>query len=107
MNEAERRLSGSTCYFEFQNGSYRGRHWLKGSIYIHASKFDEFGLYILFTNCIEAFCYDGLTEVNKEQWDKLRKKAVRNEIWSGVILEITPWVEACFQKHKCFTICGI
>lgn len=107
LNEAERKESKSTCYFEFQNGKYQGNHWLKDSLCLHADKFDEFGLYDLFSRSIKDFNYYGPTEVCKAQWMCLVKKSARNEFWNDIITELMPWAEMCFEKYNCFTICGI
>lgn len=107
LNETERKASGSTCYFEFQNGQYRRKHWLKDSVCLHADQFAELHLYELFVKSVENFNYFGPTEVNRAQWNYLVKNAAANDGWSSIIAELTPWVERCFQKYTCFTICGI
>lgn len=107
LNEAERKESGSTCYFEFQEGKFKNKFWLKNSLCLHADVFDTLMLYELFSDSIEEFCYYVPNEVNKEQWNNLIKKSKENEQWKSVIEELKPWVEQCFTKHDCFTICGI
>lgn len=107
LSEIERQASGSTYYFEFQNGKHRGKHWRKDSVCLHAEKFDELDLWNLFSNSIQNFAYCGLTEVDREQWNRLVERSMCNDTWSAVIAELTPWVERCFQTYRCFTICGI
>jgi len=107
LDEAQRKETGSTCYFEFQKGQFRHKFWLKDSLFLHADTFDSLMLYALFSGSVQEFCYYAPTEVSKEQWQTLVINAKENEQWKGVIEELSPWVETCFAKHKCFTICGI
>ena len=107
LNEAERKESRSTCYFEFQKGEFRHKHWLKDSFCLHADVFDTLMLYYLFSGAIEGFCYYAPNEVSKEQWNNLVEKSKENEHWKNVIEELKPWVEECFTEYVCFTICGI
>ena len=108
VNEKERKASRSTCYFEFQKGKYRNKHWLEDSICLYADLFDEFGLFRLFSASLGTFDYYGPTNVvNKEKWDMIVQKSKENELWKSVIDELTPWAENCFIKYGCFTICGI
>ena len=107
LDEVQRKATGSTCYFEFQKGKFRNKFWLKDSLYLHADIFDSLMLYELFSNSIEDFCYYAPTEVGKGHWETLVANAKENEHWKDVVEELTLWVEECFTKHKCFTICGI
>ena len=108
VNEKERKASGSTYYFEFQKGKYRNKAWLKDSICIYADLFDELLLFRLFADSLGSFDYYGPTNViEKEQWYKIIENSKKNEHWKLVIEELRPWVEECFNEHKCFTICGI
>ena len=108
VNEKERKASGGSCYFEFQKGKYRNKYWLKDSICLHADLFDELLLFRLFANSLGTFDYYGPTNViNKEQWYIIVEKSKENEQWKIVIEELMPWVEECFNKYDCFTICGI
>lgn len=104
----ERKASGSTCYFEFQKGKHRNKHWLIDSICIHVELFDELLLSQLFADPIGNFDYYGPTNIiEKEQWYKIIEKSNENEHWKLVVEELRPWVEECFNNYKCFTICGI
>ena len=107
LDEMQRKASGSTCYFEFQKRKFKNKFWLKDSLCLHADTFDSLNLYALFSNSIETFCYYAPTEVSKEHWEILIVKSKENEYWTDIIEELTPWVEECFTKHMCFTICGI
>lgn len=107
VNEETRKASGSTCYFEFQNGKFKNKFWLKDSLCLHADVFDELMLYRLFSSSIEDFDYYGVNEVSEEQWNIILKNAKEDEQWESVIEELRPWAEECFKKHKYFTICGI
>ena len=107
LDEMQRKASGSTRYFEFQKGKQKNKFWLKDSLCLHTDTFDSLNLYELFSCSIETFCYYAPTEVSKEHWEILIVKSKENEYWINVIEELTPWVEECFTKYKCFTICGI
>lgn len=107
LNEAQRKATGSTCYFEFQKGKFKKQTWLKDSLCLHADTFDSLMLYELFSDSIEEFCYYAPNEVSEEQWQNLVIKSQENEQWKDFIGELKPWVEDCLAKHKCFTICGI
>lgn len=106
ITETERKKWG-TCFFEFQRGKYRGKCWLNDSLNLHADKFDEAGLYDLFSDAIEDFYYYGVNVVNEEQWENLVEKSYKNDTWNEIIRELTPWVVECFKRCKYFTICGI
>ena len=106
-NEEERKKSGGTCYFEFQKGKFRNKFWLKDSLCLHADTFDALMLYPLFSDAIAKFCYYAPNEVSQAQWNAIVVKSKENEQWQKVVEELLPWVEACFAKHNCFTICGI
>ncbi|MBQ8175124.1 MAG: hypothetical protein IJ009_06970 [Clostridia bacterium] len=108
VNEEERKASSSTCYFEFQKGKQRNKYWLKDSICLHAELFDELGLFHLFSYSLGTFDYYGPTNVvNEQKWNVIIEKSKENEHWKSVVQELKPWVEDCFTKHRCFTICGI
>ena len=63
LDEAQRKATGGTCYFEFQKGKFRNKFWLKDSLCLHADTFDSLMLYELFSNSIEGFCYYASNEV--------------------------------------------
>ena len=105
--ETERKASKSTCYFEFQKGRHKGKHWLEDSISIHDDLLrDE--IYQVFVAAIPQFDPFGITEVTKEQWQQVKSRA---EAAGGealvAIIEIEDWVVKCFEEEKVFTICGI
>ncbi len=107
LNAAQRKDSRSTCYFEFQRGSHREKHWLQDSLYLHADQFDALRLYELCAEAVEGFNYYGPTAVHPVQWAHMIRLSADNDPWQEIIAELTPWVESCFGKYKCFTICGI
>ena len=107
INEEERKSAGSTCYFEFQKGKHKNKHWLKDSIFIHADIFDKLLLFQLFDDSLGQFNYYGITNVIEAQWKQIVENSSKNEQWKIAIEQLMPWVEECFTKHNCFTICGI
>ena len=93
LNEGQRKVTGGTCYFEFQKGKFRNKFWLKDSLCLHADIFDSLTLNELFSDAIEDFCYYAPNEVSKEQWENLVAKSKGNEQWENVIEELSPWVD--------------
>lgn len=59
LNEAERKASQSTCYFEFQKGYYHDQCWLQDSISISDELWDELRLTELISGVIRKFDYYG------------------------------------------------
>ena len=106
--ETQRHASGSTCYFEFQKGSYNNRCWLSDSLNLHDSIFESLGLHLLFIQAIPNFDYYGLTKVSKPQWEQLKQMAhnAGGEI-EAAVMELNRWVITCFQEHSAFTIYGM
>ncbi len=106
--EQERKISHSTCYLEFQRGSFHGECWLIDSISLHIDIFDNLKLYKIFRTAIPDFDYYGITEVNQSQWEILKKLALEQggEV-QKVIEELSIWVSDCFETEKIFTIWGI
>ena len=74
---------------------------------MHADAFDEAELYRLFSDSVADFNYYGPTEISPKQWSVIAENAAANERWKEIISELTPWVEDCFKRYKCFTVCGI
>ena len=105
--ETERKASKSTCYFEFQKGRHKGKHWLKDSISIHDDLLSD-EIYQVFVVAISQFDPFGITEVTKEQWQQVKSRA---ELVGGealvAITEMEDWVVECFEEEEVFTICGI
>ncbi len=106
--ETERKASHSTCYLEFQKGKCKGECWLSDSISLHIDIFDGLKLYKLFRKAIPEFDYYGITEVNENQWEILKKISLeQEEEVQKVIEELAIWVSDCFETEKIFTIWGI
>ena len=105
--ETERKASKSTCYFEFQKGHHKGKHWLEDSISIHDDLLSD-EIYQVFVAAIPQFDPFGVTEVTKEQWQQVKSRAetVGGEAIAA-ITEIEDWVVECFEEEEVFTICGI
>lgn len=111
VDEVKRKASHSTCYFEFQKGYYHDACWLKDSISLSDTMWDEYHLSDLLGAVIKEFDYYGITTITKEQWDEIVKlsleskqsEPVRNEI----ITEAAPWVNECLKEYDVFTILGM
>lgn len=107
VTEQQRKQSGSSCYFEFQKGEYRGKCWLDNSLSIHDDVFDDSGLFPLF-NSVTRFDYYGITEITKENWSVILKKAqLAGGKTAEVISELIPWATENFKSEGVFTVCGI
>lgn len=105
---AQRKTLGGTCYFEFQYGRFRHKHWLGRSVYMHAEVFDALNLFELFTEAIPEFDYFGVTEVTPKQYEKLRElaKARGGEV-DAVFAELDSWTKNCFLTENVFSVLGI
>ena len=107
-NAAQRKARGGTCYFEFQRGRFRGKHWLDRSVYLDAELFDHLHLFSLFQEALPHFNYYYVTEVSPAQYEKLKSLALaRGGESSALIQELDHWVQDCFLTENVFTICGI
>ena len=107
-NAAQRKAKGGTCYFEFQRGRFRGKHWLERSVYIHMDQFDRMRLPELFSEALPHFDYCGLTEVTPTQYECLKALAMnRGDETADLFRELDHWVQDCFFTENVFTICGI
>lgn len=105
---ARRKMLGGTCYFEFQRGRFRGKHWLERSVYLHADRLDELKLYDIFAAALPHFDYYGPTEVTPAQYDVLKSLALsRGGETAALMEELDHWVKECFFIENVFTICGI
>ena len=108
LNAAQRKQQGGTCYFEFQMGRFRRKHWLERSVYLHADQFDQLGLADIFSEALPHFAYCGVTEVTPRQYNTLRSLALaRGGEAAAVINELDGWTADCFLTEHVFTICGI
>lgn len=106
--ENERKERDTTCCLEFQRGEYKGSCWLDTSLCLDDDIFHDMKLYRLFKSAIRNFDHWGITEVNPEQWEKLKK--LFNEKggeYGELISELTPWAEENFKEEAVFTILGI
>ncbi len=107
-NASQRKARGGTCYFEFQRGRFRGKHWLERSVFLHMDQFDRLQLYELFSKVLPHFDYFGLTEVGPAQYEKLKALAMtRGGEIAELFRELDHWVQDCFLTENVFTICGI
>lgn len=108
VNEAERKASGSTCYFEFQKGKYHDECWLPDSLSIHMDLFDELKLYDLISSVVPSFDYYGLTEIDCNDWSNIVKQAhLAGGSLEEAICEANQWALDCFSEAPIITICGI
>ena len=105
---SRRKMLGGTCYFEFQRGRFRGKHWLDRSVYLHADRFDELKLFHLFAAALPHFNYYGTTQVDRQQYETLKTLALaQGGNIAAFIEELDHWVQDCFYIENVFTICGI
>ncbi len=108
VNEADRKASHSSCYFEFQKGHYHDECWLQDSISISDELWDKFNLSELICSVIGDFNYFGITVVTKNQWNKIVKNSRGAGLdWEDAIAEVIPWANDCFEEYEVFTIVGL
>jgi len=108
MNSKQRKETRATLFFEFQKGSFRGKHWLDDSVYLYADIFDRLDMYPLFSTVLTDFQYYYVTEVSSAQYTDLKNRAMAcgGEI-AAIFAELDVWATECFKTETCFTICGI
>ncbi|MBE6923218.1 MAG: hypothetical protein E7465_08605 [Ruminococcaceae bacterium] len=107
-NAAQRKAKGGTCYFEFQRGRFRGKHWLERSLFLDADRFDHMNLYEIFREALPHFDYYYVTEVTQAQYEKLKALALaRGGETAELFRELDHWAENCYLTENVFTICGI
>lgn len=105
---AQRKALGGTCYFEFQRGRHKGKHWLERSVFLHMDQFDRLNLSELFMEALPQFDYCGLTEVRPARYEVLKALAMaRGGETAQLFRELDHWVQDCFFTENVFTICGI
>lgn len=105
---AQRKALGGTCYFEFQRGRFRNKHWLERSVFLHMDQFDYLQLNQLFSEVLPHFEYCGVTEVTPAQYEALKALGMaRGGETARLLLELDHWAENCFLTENVFTICGI
>ena len=105
---AQRKACGGTCYFEFQRGRYRNKHWLDRSVFLHVDQFDHLKLHELFSEALPHFDYYGLTEVTQAQYETLKALALAQSGETAQLFrELDHWVQDCYCTENVVTICGI
>lgn len=105
---AQRKARGGTCYFEFQRGRFRGKHWLEQSVFLLADQFDYLELYEIFREALPHFEYYYVTEVTPAQYEALKALAMaRGGETAQLFRELDHWAQDCFFTENVFTICGI
>ncbi len=111
LTEDERKLTNSTCYHEFFRGKWNDKtckFWNQDSINIHDDVMYNLKFDTLIMRVIKDYDPFGETIITQEQWTMMCEKAetIGGELVEA-ILEITPWIEETFNKHRVFTILGI
>lgn len=107
IDEKQRKESGSTCYFEFQRGKYDEKCWKEDSLNISDEDFHKL-LADIFLEVIPDFDYFGITEVNFEQWERI--KGILSEKGGEhkeILTESEPWVCENFKDFDVFTVWGM
>lgn len=120
ISEKQRKLTGGTCYFEFQKGQNGSKYkqdlskedsfllnmefWKEDSLLLHMDIVDDISLYKI----IPDFNYYGITVIDREKWDVIQSKAKNeNGIINEVIMEMKFWADDNFKRFDYFVICGI
>ena len=100
--------SHTTCYFEFQKGSFKNKCCDEDSIFIRDSLWDEYNLSVLIEKFVPDFDYYGTTEINFDRWNRIVKFCESNsERWNCIIFDSRDWADECFKQYNCFTIVGM
>lgn len=108
VNEDERKATGSTCFFEFQKGKYHDECWLPDSISIEDDIFDDLKLYEIIKTVVPDFDYYGLTEITRNNWDRIVRQAIaEGGKTEEAIMEANEWAVAVYSEYPVITLCGI
>lgn len=103
--ETERK---GTCYQQFKKGKFDDTFWSEDSLLLYDDYVDELHLYELLIKVVPNYDRYGITEVNKEEWEKIF--LVAEEIGGETkvaIDEINIWAKENFKTESIFTILGI
>ena len=108
ITEADRKKTGSSEFIEFQRGKYDGECWHIDSMYIAEETFYDLKLRRFFSSVLPQFDYYGLTQVNADEFEELKKAApgFSNEA-AECIQELENWIGKEMQDDVVFTICGM
>lgn len=108
INENQRKERRSTCFFEFQRGKYDGECWKEDSLNIPCDLFDAMGLGKILDEALTDFDYYGTTEVNYEQWEKIKELlSEKGGEFGELLAELEPWAEDNFKEFNVFNLWGI
>lgn len=108
ITEEDRKRTGSSEFIEFQRGKYDGQCWHIDSVYIAEEMFYEMKLRRFFSSVLPQFDYYGLTQVNADEFDELKKAApgFSNEA-AECMQELADWIGEAGSEDVVFTICGM
>ena len=108
ITEEDRKRTGSSEFIEFQRGKYDGQCWHIDSVYIAEETFYDLKLRRFFSSVLPQFDYYGLTQVNADEFKKLKKAApgFSNEA-AEYMQELAGWIGDGESSDVVFTICGM
>lgn len=97
-----------SCYQELKKGKFDDKFWSEDSLFLYDDYVNDLQLYELIIEVVPTYDRYGITEVNKEQWQKM---CIVAEKISGetkaVIDEINIWARENFETESIFTILGV
>jgi len=104
----DRKKTGSSEFIEFQRGKYDGECWHIDSMYIAEEVFYDLKLRRFFSSVLSQFDYYGLTQVNADEFEKLKEAApdFSNEA-AECMQELEAWIDGNDSEDVIFTICGM
>lgn len=108
ITEEERKNSGSTDFIEFQKGAWDGDCWKIDSISIEGERFSELRLRRFFSMVLPQFDYYGITQVSKDEFEKLCEtaKSFSADV-DDCMKELGEWIGEGSEDEILFTICGM
>lgn len=106
ITEQQRKMLGSTCFFEFQSGKYVRRNvfWQADSWLLPMNMMDQIQMQAI----LPTFQYYGVTVVGREMWRQMQQSAREQGGMTAAVIEaLAPWCKENFRQYSCFTILGI
>lgn len=108
VNGEERKKTGSTCFIEFQRGTYDGTVWSIDAVYIAEEIFYTLKLRKLFSHTLPFFDYYGITQVHRSSFEKTLSEArLFSKETDECIRELDDWLKSDSTGYGVFTIIGM
>ena len=98
-----------SCYYEFYKGEWdKKTFWSVDSVCKHDDDWYDCNFVDIIIKFVPHFDPFGETEINREQWEQIKKDALLSGGKSAeIVIEVDEWVVDTFSKYKVFTVLGL